>query len=97
MKHKAAVPIFRLSAAMHLGRKSSSQQAVLVLHHLTQGEGEAVSLLAMRQMADGGGFEPPVPLGTHALQACTIDRSVTHPNYDSRYFPRIAHTSRRRK
>jgi hypothetical protein len=29
--------------------------------------------------ADGGGFEPPVPFGTHAFQACTIDRSVTHP------------------
>jgi hypothetical protein len=28
---------------------------------------------------DGGGFEPPVPCGTHALQACTINRSVTHP------------------
>ena len=28
---------------------------------------------------DGGGFEPPVPFGTHAFQACTIDRSVTHP------------------
>ena len=26
-----------------------------------------------------GGFEPPVPFGTHAFQACTIDRSVTHP------------------
>jgi hypothetical protein len=30
--------------------------------------------------ADGGGFEPPVPFGTHALQACTINRSVTHPS-----------------
>ena len=29
--------------------------------------------------SDGGGFEPPVPFGTHAFQACTIDRSVTHP------------------
>ena len=28
---------------------------------------------------DGGGFEPPVPFGTHAFQACTINRSVTHP------------------
>ena len=28
---------------------------------------------------DGGGFEPPVPYGTHALQACTINHSVTHP------------------
>jgi hypothetical protein len=28
---------------------------------------------------DGGGFEPPVPFGTHALQACTINHSVTHP------------------
>jgi hypothetical protein len=30
-------------------------------------------------VADGGGFEPPVPFGTHAFQACKIDRSVTHP------------------
>ncbi len=29
--------------------------------------------------ADGWGFEPPVPFGTHAFQACTINRSVTHP------------------
>jgi hypothetical protein len=28
---------------------------------------------------DGGGFEPPVPFGTHAFQACTINHSVTHP------------------
>ncbi len=31
-------------------------------------------------MADGAGFEPAVPLGTHAFQACTIDHSVTHPS-----------------
>ena len=30
-------------------------------------------------VADGRGFEPRVPFGTHAFQACTIDRSVTHP------------------
>src|SRR5207237_1160864 len=30
-------------------------------------------------MADGRGFEPRVPFGTHAFQACTIDRSVNHP------------------
>src|SRR5438105_15267415 len=29
---------------------------------------------------DGRGFEPLVPCGTHAFQACTIDRSVTHPH-----------------
>src|SRR5438105_2374530 len=29
---------------------------------------------------DGRGFEPLVPCGTHAFQACTIDRSVTHPS-----------------
>ena len=34
-------------------------------------------------MADGGGFEPPVPFGTHAFQACTINRSVTHPEKSS--------------
>ena len=30
-------------------------------------------------MADGEGFEPSVPFGTHAFQACPIDRSGTHP------------------
>src|SRR5256885_15516978 len=38
------------------------------------------SLTINRALADGGGFEPPVPFGTHAFQACTINRSVTHPN-----------------
>src|SRR6266487_53863 len=37
-------------------------------------------------MADGGGFEPPVPFGTHAFQACTINHSVTHPS--AAYFNR---------
>ena len=32
---------------------------------------------------DGGGFEPPVPFGTHAFQACTINHSVTHPSVGS--------------
>src|SRR4029077_17487480 len=32
---------------------------------------------------DGGGFEPPVPFGTHAFQACTINHSVTHPEQSS--------------
>ena len=31
------------------------------------------------RQTDGGGFEPPVPFGTHAFQACTINHSVTHP------------------
>src|SRR5439155_27007153 len=30
-------------------------------------------------VTDGRGFVPRVPFGTHALQACTIDRSVTRP------------------
>jgi hypothetical protein len=30
-------------------------------------------------VADGEGFEPSVPCGTHALQACPIDHSGTHP------------------
>jgi hypothetical protein len=34
---------------------------------------------ALIELADGGGFEPPVPFSTHALQACTINHSVTHP------------------
>src|SRR5947207_2312861 len=29
--------------------------------------------------ADGGGFEPPLPFGKHAFQACAIDHSATHP------------------
>src|SRR5438445_9832389 len=33
----------------------------------------------LQRVADGRGFEPRVPFGTHAFQACTIDRSVTHP------------------
>ena len=32
-----------------------------------------------KEETDGRGFEPLVPFGTHAFQACTIDRSVTHP------------------
>src|SRR6266481_9157838 len=36
-----------------------------------------------RSRTDGGGFEPPVPFGTHAFQACTINRSVTHPKQSS--------------
>jgi hypothetical protein len=32
-----------------------------------------------QNLADGEGFEPPVLFSTHAFQACTIDRSVTHP------------------
>ena len=31
------------------------------------------------EVADGEGFEPSVPCGTHAFQACPIDRSGTHP------------------
>ena len=31
-------------------------------------------------MADGEGFEPSVPFGTHAFQACPIDRSGTIRN-----------------
>ena len=30
-------------------------------------------------LADGGGFEPPIPFGIHAFQACAIDHSATHP------------------
>jgi hypothetical protein len=30
--------------------------------------------------ADGGGFEPPIPCGIHAFQACAIDHSATHPS-----------------
>src|SRR5207245_8371612 len=50
------------------------------------------------RVADWRGFEPRVPFGTHAFQACTIDRSVTHPFtwaalavYDRRTFDPGAH------
>ena len=36
------------------------------------------------RVADGRGFEPRVPFGTHAFQACTIDHSVTHPVVENR-------------
>src|SRR3990170_1253792 len=32
-----------------------------------------------RKLAEGVGFEPTVPGGTHALQACPIDHSGTPP------------------
>ena len=32
-----------------------------------------------RMLADGGGFEPPMPFGIHAFQACALDHSATHP------------------
>ena len=38
------------------------------------------SLKAPLVGADGGGFEPPLPFGKHAFQACAIDRSATHPD-----------------
>ena len=37
-------------------------------------------MFLMITLADGEGFEPSVPLrGTHAFQACPIDRSGTRP------------------
>ena len=30
-------------------------------------------------MADGQGFEPWLPFGKHAFQACALDHSATHP------------------
>ena len=44
-------------------------------------KGQAMRKVTSRAevLADGRGFEPLVPCGTHAFQACTIDRSVTHP------------------
>ena len=32
-----------------------------------------------KEMAERGGFEPPVPFGTPAFQASTFGRSVTSP------------------
>src|SRR5207302_8473224 len=53
------------------------------------------SLTINRALADGGGFEPPVPFGTHAFQACTINRSVTHPSVAVVPY-NIGNTTRRR-
>lgn len=30
-------------------------------------------------VADGQGFEPWLPFGKHAFQACALDHSATHP------------------
>jgi hypothetical protein len=32
-----------------------------------------------RGVADGQGFEPWLPFGKHAFQACALDHSATHP------------------
>ena len=44
---------------------------------------QSISCARSTRETDGGGFEPPVPFGTHAFQACTINRSVTHPEQSS--------------
>src|SRR2546430_16452014 len=49
----------------------------------------------VRRDTDGGGFEPPVPFGTHAFQACTINHSVTHPSVAVVPY-NIGNTTRRR-
>jgi hypothetical protein len=41
--------------------------------------GRFLSMTMTKHLADGEGFEPSVPCGTHAFQACPIDRSGTHP------------------
>ncbi len=41
------------------------------------------------KLADGEGFEPSVPCGTHAFQACPIDRSGTHPETSLRVWCRL--------
>jgi hypothetical protein len=33
----------------------------------------------LAEVADGEGFEPPLPCGKHAFQACAFDHSATHP------------------
>jgi hypothetical protein len=38
-----------------------------------------MSRTGSKAVSDGEGFEPSVPCGTHAFQACPIDRSGTHP------------------
>ena len=34
---------------------------------------------------DGEGFEPSLPFGKHAFQACAIDHSATHPFLGDQY------------
>ena len=36
-----------------------------------------------RAKAEKEGFEPPVPCGTHAFQACTIGHSVIPPDVET--------------
>ncbi len=65
-----------------------SAEMFLFLFFLSKGNpgdpiSKIVTVSSLRVLADGGGFEPPVPFGTHALQACTINRSVTHPSQSS--------------
>gem|GEM_PF-7040996 len=36
-------------------------------------------MVAREEVAEEGGFEPPVPFGTFAFQANTIGHSVTPP------------------
>ncbi len=35
--------------------------------------------LSSEKGADGQGFEPWLPCGKHAFQACALDHSATHP------------------
>ena len=37
-------------------------------------------------MAERRGFEPPIPCGIHAFQACTLDLSDTSPQQSIAYF-----------
>jgi hypothetical protein len=55
----------------------------ILAHSLCEIDMHSGNTIRSARETDGGGFEPPVPCGTHAFQACTIDRSVTHPDLRS--------------
>jgi hypothetical protein len=45
---------------------------------------ELVPSLENFELAERGGFEPPIPFwGTHALQACALNRSAISPEHEA--------------
>lgn len=38
-----------------------------------------MNMMSEKNVAEGKGFEPLLPLGKHAFQACALDHSATLP------------------
>ena len=75
-----AVAIRRTLAMQSLRRRQHfSSYFSPIGHRLASYATFALAVFHLDENTDGGGFEPPVPFGTHAFQACTINHSVTHP------------------